>query len=147
MHWQATKLLNLGFKLKPAAGRKWATYTRERAKLLLVSIILIQYNQKNYYNCAYRHLDYMGSENTVPLPIHLPLQLAPLAEMLKAAKSAGFTGFGLGSTIMHVDLGPRRYWGYTSSGKATSIQTGHAGAKPFAGKPLSHWAQKYSLGG
>lgn len=68
-------------------------------------------------------------------------------QMLKAAISAGFTGFGLGSTIMHIDLGPRRYWGYTSSGNATSIRTGHAGAKPFAGKPLSHWANKYNLGG
>ena len=35
---------------------------------------------------SYRHLDYMGSENTVLLPIHLPLELAPLAEMLKTAK-------------------------------------------------------------
>lgn len=68
-------------------------------------------------------------------------------QMLKAAIQAGFTGFGLGSTIMHIDLGPKRYWGYTSSGNATSIRSGHAGAKPFAGKPLSHWAQKYSLGG
>jgi len=68
-------------------------------------------------------------------------------QMLKAAISAGFTGFGLGEYIMHIDLGPKRYWGYTSSAKATSIKTGHAGAKPFAGKPLSHWAQKYNLGG
>ena len=68
-------------------------------------------------------------------------------QMLKAAISAGFTGFGLGSTIMHVDLGPRRYWGYTSTGNSTSRSDGHAGAKPFAGKPLSHWANKYNLGG
>lgn len=31
------------------------------------------------------------------------------------AKRAGFTGFGFGNTILHVDLGPSRAWAYGNS--------------------------------
>ncbi|MCH2394426.1 D-Ala-D-Ala carboxypeptidase family metallohydrolase [Oceanibaculum sp.] len=33
------------------------------------------------------------------------------AEMLDAARAAGFTGFGFYSTFLHVDCGPAREWG------------------------------------
>lgn len=35
--------------------------------------------------------------------------------LFEAAKSAGFTGFGFGNTILHVDLGPSRGWAYGNS--------------------------------
>lgn len=32
--------------------------------------------------------------------------------LVAAAQAAGFTGFGFGNTILHVDTGPRRHWAY-----------------------------------
>lgn len=36
-------------------------------------------------------------------------------QMVNAALQAGFTGFGFGSNILHVDRGPRRHWSYGNS--------------------------------
>ena len=33
-------------------------------------------------------------------------------ELVSAALEAGFTGFGFGQNILHVDTGPRRHWAY-----------------------------------
>lgn len=35
--------------------------------------------------------------------------------LVQAAQRAGFTGFGFGNTILHVDTGPRRHWSYGNS--------------------------------
>jgi hypothetical protein len=35
--------------------------------------------------------------------------------LVSSALEAGFTGFGFGNTILHVDTGRRRYWGYGNS--------------------------------
>jgi len=35
--------------------------------------------------------------------------------LVQAAQQAGFTGFGFGSNILHVDTGPRRHWAYGNS--------------------------------
>ena len=35
--------------------------------------------------------------------------------LFEAAKRAGFTGFGFGSNILHVDLGPSRGWAYNNA--------------------------------
>lgn len=35
--------------------------------------------------------------------------------LFQIAKQCGFSGFGFGSTILHVDLGPRRGWSYNNS--------------------------------
>lgn len=35
--------------------------------------------------------------------------------LIQAAQRAGFTGFGFGNTILHVDTGPRRHWSYGNS--------------------------------
>jgi len=35
--------------------------------------------------------------------------------LVQAAKQAGFTGFGFGNSILHVDTGPNRYWDYDIS--------------------------------
>lgn len=35
--------------------------------------------------------------------------------LVQAAQRAGFTGFGFGSNILHVDTGPRRHWAYGNS--------------------------------
>ena len=64
----------------------------------------------------------------------LDLSIAGLSDrqvrqLLAAAKAAGFTGFGFGSNILHVDSGPRRTWDY--------------GIRTFAGMPVSqvqNWA-------
>lgn len=47
----------------------------------------------------------------------LDLSIAGLSQeqvkkLLVAAKSVGFTGFGFGKTILHVDSGPKRTWDY-----------------------------------
>lgn len=47
----------------------------------------------------------------------LDLSIAGLSQqqvkqLLVAAKSVGFTGFGFGSSILHVDSGPKRTWDY-----------------------------------
>lgn len=36
-------------------------------------------------------------------------------QLVRAAQQAGFTGFGFGSNILHVDTGPRRHWAYGNS--------------------------------
>ena len=36
-------------------------------------------------------------------------------KMVEAGKNVGFTGFGFGNTILHVDSGPARYWNYGNS--------------------------------
>ena len=36
-------------------------------------------------------------------------------QMVNAALQAGFTGFGFGTNILHVDRGPRRHWAYGNS--------------------------------
>lgn len=35
--------------------------------------------------------------------------------LVQAAQRAGFTGFGFGANILHVDTGPRRHWAYGNS--------------------------------
>ena len=35
--------------------------------------------------------------------------------LVNAAQRAGFTGFGFGNSILHVDTGPRRHWSYGNS--------------------------------
>lgn len=35
--------------------------------------------------------------------------------LVAAAKKAGFSGFGFGRNILHVDIGPARYWDYGNS--------------------------------
>lgn len=35
--------------------------------------------------------------------------------LVRAAQQAGFTGFGFGANILHVDTGPRRSWAYGNS--------------------------------
>ena len=64
----------------------------------------------------------------------LDLSIAGLSQdqvkqLLAAAKSVGFTGFGFGSNILHVDSGPKRVWDY--------------GNRDFAGMSLNsvkNWA-------
>jgi peptidoglycan hydrolase-like protein with peptidoglycan-binding domain len=36
-------------------------------------------------------------------------------QLVSAAMQAGFTGFGFGQSILHVDRGPRRHWAYGNS--------------------------------
>lgn len=36
-------------------------------------------------------------------------------QLVNAAMQAGFSGFGFGSNILHVDRGPRRHWAYGNS--------------------------------
>lgn len=40
---------------------------------------------------------------------------AKLAKLVDAAMKAGFTGFGFGRTILHIDTGRNRYWGYNNT--------------------------------
>ncbi len=41
-------------------------------------------------------------------------------EFFEAAINAGFSAFGWGNNIVHIDMGPRRWWTYSASGKAMS---------------------------
>lgn len=50
---------------------------------------------------------------------------AKRAKLVRAAKQAGFKGFGFGRNIMHVDTGPTRHWAY--------------GNTTFAGQSISYW--------
>ena len=53
-----------------------------------------------------------------------------IKQMLVAAKAVGFTGFGFGNSILHVDSGPKRAWDY--------------GNNEFAGMPVlsvQRWAR------
>lgn len=48
-------------------------------------------------------------------------------QLLHAALQAGFTGFGFGNNILHVDTGPRRHWSYGNSSYG-GIQVSQLGA-------------------
>ena len=43
----------------------------------------------------------------------------------RCAKEAGFKGFGWGSNIAHIDLGPRRWWTYDDQGQHLSGSKKH----------------------
>jgi tape measure domain-containing protein len=53
--------------------------------------------------------------------------------LVQAALAAGFTGFGFGENILHVDIGPRRSWAY--------------GNTEFAGRPVAEMRQMVSGAG
>lgn len=52
---------------------------------------------------------------------------ADKSKLVHAALRAGFSGFGFGSNILHVDVGPARSWDY--------------GNASFAGHPVDSWKQ------
>jgi soluble lytic murein transglycosylase-like protein len=43
------------------------------------------------------------------------MKIADRVELIKALSAAGVTGLGIGSNIIHADLGGRRAWGYATS--------------------------------
>jgi archaellum component FlaC len=51
-------------------------------------------------------------------------------KLVQAALATGFTGFGFGENILHVDIGPRRSWAY--------------GNTEFAGRPIAEMQQMVS---
>lgn len=57
------------------------------------------------------------------------------------AKKSGFKGFGWGSTTVHVDLGPKRWWTYDNKGNAMS----GAAKKKFIHKAPKNFRKEYGL--
>ena len=58
--------------------------------------------------------------------------------LVEAAVRVGFTGFGFGSTILHVDTGSSRYWGYRN-GRATSERLGELSFGGISVASLGSW--------
>jgi uncharacterized protein YcbK (DUF882 family) len=56
--------------------------------------------------------------------------------LVRAAQRAGFTGFGFGVNILHVDTGPRRHWAYGNSTYG-GVQVASLGRAVRAGQPVS----------
>ena len=56
--------------------------------------------------------------------------------LVNAAMRAGFTGFGFGSNILHVDTGPRRHWAYGNS-TFGGMSVADLGASVRAGRQLA----------
>jgi len=56
--------------------------------------------------------------------------------LVAAAQRAGFTGFGFGSNILHVDTGPRRHWSYGNSSYG-GVSVASLGAAVRAGRAVA----------
>lgn len=56
--------------------------------------------------------------------------------LVRAAQSAGFTGFGFGNSILHVDTGPRRHWAYGNS-TFGGVSVAQLGSAVRSGQPIS----------
>lgn len=56
-------------------------------------------------------------------------------KMVEAGKSVGFTGFGFGNTILHVDTGPARHWNYGNS-RYGGVRCSRLGNYVINGGPL-----------
>jgi hypothetical protein len=56
--------------------------------------------------------------------------------LVAAAQRAGFTGFGFGNGILHVDTGPRRHWSYGNSSFG-GVSVASLGAAVRAGKAVA----------
>lgn len=50
---------------------------------------------------------------------------ADKVKLVKAAEQAGFKAFGFGDTILHIDIGPKRYWAYNNT--------------TYAGRRVEYW--------
>lgn len=57
-------------------------------------------------------------------------------QLVNAALQAGFSGFGFGNSVLHVDRGPRRYWAY---GNATygGVNVANLGATVTSGRAIA----------
>jgi archaellum component FlaC len=80
-----------------------------------------------------REIQTPGSQHFHGRALDLSLQgmdNATRIRLVQAALAAGFTGFGFGENILHVDIGPRRSWAY--------------GNTEFAGRPISEMQQMVS---
>ena len=56
--------------------------------------------------------------------------------LVAAAQRAGFTGFGFGNGILHVDTGPRRHWSYGNSSFG-GVSVASLGAAVRAGRAVA----------
>ena len=62
------------------------------------------------------------------------MKIADRIELIKALSNSGITGIGVGSNIIHADLGGRRAWGYATSAGGGEVP---AWAKPVIGQHLN----------
>ncbi len=56
--------------------------------------------------------------------------------LVSAAQRAGFTGFGFGNSILHVDTGPRRHWAYGNS-RYGGVSVASLGSAVRAGRAVT----------
>lgn len=56
--------------------------------------------------------------------------------LVSAAQRAGFTGFGFGNSILHVDTGPRRHWAYGNS-RYGGVSVASLGSAVRAGRAVA----------
>ncbi len=62
-----------------------------------------------------------ASQHTKGLAFDVVVPIHKREKFYQAAKSSGFTAFGWGNTIVHIDMGPQRWWTYDDRGKALSV--------------------------
>lgn len=62
------------------------------------------------------------------------MKITERIELIKALSNSGITGIGVGSNIIHADLGGRRAWGYATSAGGGEVP---AWAKPVIGQHLN----------
>lgn len=75
------------------------------------------------------------------------MKLSDRVELIKALSAAGVTGLGIGTNIIHADLGGRRAWGYATSAGGGEVPKWAAGviAEHLAGTtpPIRRVAGRY----
>lgn len=66
-----------------------------------------------------------GSQHTYGRAFDLRVPMHLRDSFYDEAKRQGFTGFGWGSSTVHIDTGARRWWTYDNAGRAMSGEAKH----------------------
>lgn len=89
--------------IRKDTGRRWKITSGYRSE---------QHNQRVGGASSSLHIKGLAFDVAVPMKYRQHFYIA--------AKNYGFTGFGWGNNIVHIDMGPKRWWTYDNKGKALS---------------------------
>ena len=103
---------------KSSAGQAMAATIRRAENMARIFGGTITVNDAIAKSGTSRERETQGSQHFNGTALDLStagMDNATKLRLVAAAQRAGFTGFGFGNSILHVDTGPRRHWSYGNS--------------------------------